>query len=139
MGCIGSGAGGATAPGEGGATPIIVPFITGLAAGGRPLWPAGGLPAGPPPGRGTAAGALTINIVPLNLGAVAPLRLKPHFWHVAALSSFWVPQFGQNTDTYLRCDSNVVGGAEPSVHGLGAPTQGERLLHRKFHHLDARG
>jgi hypothetical protein len=38
-----------------------------------------------------------MSIVPLNLGAAAPFRLKPHFLQVLALSSFSVPQFGQNT------------------------------------------
>jgi len=38
-----------------------------------------------------------MSIVPLNFGAAAPFRLKPHFWHLAPLSSFCVPQFGQNT------------------------------------------
>jgi hypothetical protein len=33
----------------------------------------------------------------LNFGAAAPFRLKVHFEHVAAVSGFWVPQFGQNT------------------------------------------
>lgn len=47
-------------------------------------------------------GALTMSIVPLNLGAAAPFRLNAHFWQAAALSSFCVPQFGQNTLRYLR-------------------------------------
>jgi hypothetical protein len=38
-----------------------------------------------------------MSIVPLNFGAAAPLRLKPHFVHVDADSEFCVPQFGQNT------------------------------------------
>jgi hypothetical protein len=95
----GAGVGGATAPGEGGATPIMVAFMRGFAPGpaafgaGAPL----GVPAAGEPGRGTMGGALTINMVPLNFGAAAPFRLKPHFWHAVALSSFCVPQFGQNT------------------------------------------
>jgi len=43
-----------------------------------------------------------MSMVPLNLGAAAPLTLNPHFWQVATLSSFCVPQFGQNTLIYLR-------------------------------------
>jgi len=55
-----------------------------------------------PPGAGferraDARGEFIMSIVPLNLGAVAPFRLKPHFWHFTPLSSFCVPQFGQNT------------------------------------------
>lgn len=38
-----------------------------------------------------------MSMVPLNFGAAAPFKLKPHFWHAVALSSFCVPQFGQNT------------------------------------------
>jgi hypothetical protein len=38
-----------------------------------------------------------ISMVPLNFGAAAPFRLKLHFEHVAAVSGFCVPQFGQNT------------------------------------------
>jgi hypothetical protein len=95
----GAGVGGATAPGDGGATPIMVAFMRGFAPGptgfgaGAPL----GVPAAGAPGRGTIGGALTISMVPLNFGAAAPFRLKPHFWHAVALSSFCVPQFGQNT------------------------------------------
>ena len=37
-----------------------------------------------------------MSIVPLNLGAAAPLMLKPHFVQVVAVSGFFVPQFGQN-------------------------------------------
>ena len=40
-----------------------------------------------------------MSIVPLNLGAAAPFKLKPHFLQLPALSSFSVPQFGQNTLT----------------------------------------
>jgi hypothetical protein len=46
-------------------------------------------------------GEFIISIVPLNLGAAAPLRLNPHFLQVVAASSFSVPQFGQNT-AHLR-------------------------------------
>jgi hypothetical protein len=89
----GEGAGGATAPGDGGATPIIVALAIdfGHGAGAGPA-AAGGA------ARGAAAtGEFIMSIVPLNLGAAAPLRLKPHFWHFTPLSSFCVPQFGQNT------------------------------------------
>jgi len=109
--------GGCGVPKDGGATPSIVPLSfegTGVApaAGlGPPTAPAGtpgapgtpgagapGAPgAGAPLGRGTPCGAFIINIVPLNLGAAAPFRLKPHFLQVFELSSFSVPQFGQNT------------------------------------------
>jgi hypothetical protein len=105
-GLDGNGAGGATAPGDGGATPIIVALAIdfGHGAGTGPA-PAGGA------ARGAAAtGEFIMSIVPLNLGAAAPLRLKPHFWHFTPLSSFCVPQFGQNTHlppfgriTRLRC------------------------------------
>jgi hypothetical protein len=37
-----------------------------------------------------------MSMVPLNLGAAAPLMLKPHFVQVVAVSGFFVPQFGQN-------------------------------------------
>jgi hypothetical protein len=37
-----------------------------------------------------------MSIVPLNLGAAAPLMLNPHFVQVVAVSEFFVPQFGQN-------------------------------------------
>ncbi len=85
--------GGATAPGDGGATPIIVALAMDLGHGAGP-WP--GTPGGA--ARGTAAtGEFIMSIVPLNLGAAAPFRLKPHFWHLTPLSSFCVPQFGQNT------------------------------------------
>jgi hypothetical protein len=43
-----------------------------------------------------------MSIVPLNFGAAAPLRLKPHFVHVDAVSEFCVPQFGQNTQHLHR-------------------------------------
>ena len=104
----GAPAGGATPPGEGGATPSIVPFSWGLGLGAAAGAPAPGAPAPgagappaagapPPPGRGTFGGAFIISIVPLNLGAAAPFKLKPHLVHVDAVSSFCVPQFGQNT------------------------------------------
>jgi len=38
-----------------------------------------------------------MSMVPLNLGAAAPFKLKLHFEQVGAASGFWVPQFGQNT------------------------------------------
>jgi hypothetical protein len=70
-------------------------FGAGATPGGRAevAEPARGL------GRGAVGGAFTISIVPLNFGAAAPFKLKAHFWQAAALSSFWVPQFGQNTLT----------------------------------------
>ena len=52
------------------------------------------MPAGAP-------GDWFMSMVPLNFGAAAPLRLKPHFVHVDAVSEFCVPQFGQNTQ-HLR-------------------------------------
>lgn len=94
-------AGGAMAPGgcgvpsDGGATPSMVPLSfegMALSAGFGP--PAAGAA---PPGRGTPCGAFIISMVPLNLGAAAPFRLNPHFLQVFELSSFSVPQFGQNT------------------------------------------
>jgi hypothetical protein len=39
-----------------------------------------------------------ISIVPLNFGAAPAFKLKLHFEHVADVSGFCVPQFGQNTD-----------------------------------------
>ena len=39
-----------------------------------------------------------MSIVPLNLGAAAPLMLNPHLTQVVAVSGFFVPQFGQNKD-----------------------------------------
>src|SRR5690606_35449665 len=83
------------APSEGGATPSMVPLSlegTDLSAGFGP--PAAGAV---PPGRRTPCGAFIISIVPLNLGAAAPFMLKPHFLQVFELSSFSVPQLGQNT------------------------------------------
>jgi len=38
-----------------------------------------------------------MSMVPLNLGAEAPFRLKLHLEQCCAVSGFWVPQFGQNT------------------------------------------
>ena len=115
---------GDTLPGDGGATPSIVPFICGGgfaagaaggdaaggdaaggdaagAAGGAPPAGGAGAPGAPPsgaapPGRGTA-GEFIMSIVPLNFGAAAPFRLNPHFEQVVAVSGFCVPQFGQNT------------------------------------------
>src|ERR1700733_11517914 len=80
-----------------GGTPTTVPARFGLSPGAP----------GPCIGRGAvgagagAPGAWFISIVPLNFGAAAPLRLKPHFVHVDAVSEFCVPQFGQNTQ-HLR-------------------------------------
>jgi hypothetical protein len=102
-------------PGIGGATPTIVPLSL-LGGPAAPAAPGTADPGGRGPGTGAAgagggvgtgraapgAGAaepgwFIINIVPLNFGAAAPLTLKLHFEHVAAVSGFWVPQFGQNT------------------------------------------
>lgn len=46
---------------------------------------------------GAVGGCWLISIVPLNFGAAAPFKLKPHFVQVVACSVFCVPQFGQNT------------------------------------------
>lgn len=61
--------------------------------------PGGGGPGGAPgaPIPAGMGGCCVINIVPLNFGADAPLRLNPHLTHVDAVSEFCVPQFGQNT------------------------------------------
>lgn len=81
----------------------IVPLNAAFAGGG-----AGGGAAGAgagTAGRAGAAGAFCafiMSIVPLNLGAEAPLRLKPHLEQTAAVSGFCVPQFGQNTPHLLR-------------------------------------
>jgi hypothetical protein len=79
----------------------MVAFIIGFPAAWAGAWaapmggiagawgaPMGAIGAGAGPAGFGAAGALTINIVPLNLGAAAPFRLKPHFWHVLKVSSF---------------------------------------------------
>jgi hypothetical protein len=94
-------------PGIGGATPTIVPLsLLGGGPAGR-----GGIPGGPdgaggpggaggPPGGGCAPACwLDMSIVPLNLGAAAPFKLKLHFTQVCAFGSLLVPQFGQNTAT----------------------------------------
>src|SRR6185295_12701904 len=47
-------------------------------------------------------------MVPRNFGAEAPDRLKPHFVHGVAVSSFLVPQFGQNTTVTSRTDPSPV-------------------------------
>jgi hypothetical protein len=64
--------------------------------GGSPAGAPGGAPGGPPGGGGRDDSWL-ISMVPLNFGAAAPFKLKPHFEHVDAVSEFCVPQFGQNT------------------------------------------
>ncbi|HMR07509.1 MAG TPA: hypothetical protein PKA88_17125 [Polyangiaceae bacterium] len=54
-----------------------------------PLSEGFGAAGGADAGRGGAAGgALTMSMVPLNLGAAAPFKLKPHFVQVVAASSF---------------------------------------------------
>src|SRR6187549_1538410 len=92
--------GGWGVPNDGGATPSMVPLsFEGTVPAGAGLTPpaAAGAGAGAPLGRGTPCGAFIINMVPLNFGAAAPFKLKPHFLQVFELSSFSVPQFGQNT------------------------------------------
>lgn len=85
----------------------------GAAGGGAAGWAAaGGAAAGGAAGdggagRGGAApgappGVFIMSIVPLNFGAAAPFRLKPHLVQVVAASGFWVPQFGQNTPHLRR-------------------------------------
>jgi hypothetical protein len=54
---------------------------------------AAGAPGTPP------ACWLVMSIVPLNFGAAAPFKLKLHFPQVCAVTSLFVPQFGQNTAT----------------------------------------
>lgn len=98
-GGAGGASGGATPPADGGATPSIVPLSLGFGAAGAPPG-AGG--AAPSPGLGIV-GAFIISMVPLNLGAAEPFKLKPHLTQLFALSSFCVPQFGQNTRPYLHC------------------------------------
>ena len=90
----------------GGATPTIVPFSllggpaapaapgtaeAGRGAGGAPAaGPGGGVGTGRAPGAAGAAepGWFIMSMVPLNFGAAAPLTLKLHFEHVAAVSGF---------------------------------------------------
>lgn len=135
-------AGGATAPGEGGATPIIVAFASdflGATAAGMGTAGAGaGFGTGAAAGDGirgaTPGGAFIINIVPLNLGATAPLILKPHFWHFALLSSFCVPQFGQNTQVPpVDPIRHALLRSRRSVHCAGMLLKGTR---RANPHLD---
>src|SRR5512133_2060917 len=60
----------------------------------------GGAAAGAGAGAAGAFGTLAcfpISIVPRNFGAAAPFMLNPHLEQVAAVSGFWVQQFGQNT------------------------------------------
>src|SRR6478735_684253 len=107
---------------SGGATPIMVPLRDppfGAAAGACPegACPVG---AGAAAAGAAAAGAASglavafITIVPLNRawGALAP-RSKPHWAHLASLSAFLVPQFGQNTKSVLLGGS----GEQPTCHG----------------------
>jgi hypothetical protein len=91
------------AAGGGGAPPItMVPLKAGF-FGGSPAGAAGdggaGLGGAAP---GAPPGVFIMSIVPLNLGAAAPFRLKPHFVQAVAVSGFWVPQFGQNTPHLRR-------------------------------------
>lgn len=57
----------------------------------------GGAGKGARGATGAVGGCWLINIVPLNFGAAAPFKLKPHLVQVVACSVFCVPQFGQNT------------------------------------------
>lgn len=110
--CGAAACGGVAEPAEGGATPTMVPFIPPGRAAGPLRAPPGPAPgAGPVAGGGAlgpggpplARGGFIMSIVPLNFGAAAPLRLKPHLLHVVADSEFCVPQFGQNKP-HLRRD-----------------------------------
>jgi len=145
--CAGTGAAAAASigvgalPADGGATPSIVPFsfgrtaaaaaagaaaaaaaaveaavATAAAAGAAGAAPVVAAPASAL-GRGTLAGAFIISIVPLNFGALAPFRLKPHLLHVVAASGFWVPQFGQNTQ-HLPGPPRAALAAEPTRPAL---------------------
>lgn len=124
--------GGCGAPNDGGATPSIVPLSfdgTGAAAAGFGPPAAAGTPgaAGAPLGRGTppCCGEFIINMVPLNFGAAAPFRLKPHFLQVFELSSFSVPQFGQNTISppFLpHARDKKVQGTRPAVESTSSVT-----------------
>src|SRR6478609_1776369 len=114
---------------SGGATPIMVPLRDppfGAAAGACPegACPGGaGAAAAGAAGAGAASGLAVafITIVPLNRawGALAP-RSKPHWAHLASLSAFLVPQFGQNTKSVLLGGS----GEQPTCHG---PRETSRL------------
>lgn len=67
-------------------------------AGGAPaMGGGGGAGNGASGDAGAVGGCWLISIVPLNFGAAAPFKLKPHFVQVVACSVFCVPQFGQNT------------------------------------------
>ena len=95
-------------PGPLGAMPTIVPLmftLGGPAGGGAPGGAPGGAAPGGAPGAGGCCpcGLFIISMVPLNLGAAPPLRLKPHFEQVADVSGFCVPQFGQN-NADLACE-----------------------------------
>lgn len=86
--------------------PLKAGFLPGSAGGAGVGGGAGGAAGDGGAGRGGAAGAppgvFIMSIVPLNFGAAAPLRLKPHFVQAVAVSGFWVPQFGQNTPHLRR-------------------------------------
>ena len=49
-----------------------------------------------------------MSIVPLNFGADAPFKLKPHLEQTAAVSGFCVPQFGQNTPHLLASEQSTL-------------------------------
>ena len=113
MSASGDGAGAGVAPGDGpgaapnpiGATPTIVPFsLLGMGAGGAITGASGAAGGGTEAGRGGAAAAgapaggampgwFIMSMVPLNLGAAAPLIANEHRVHAVAVSEFSVPQF----------------------------------------------
>lgn len=108
-------------PGIGGATPTIVPLsrLGGGPAGRGGIAGAGGAAGGgADPGEGTPGippgGWFAMSIVPLNLGAAAPFKLKLHFTHVCAVASLLVPQFGQNTARSIQVEITL---AQASFRG----------------------
>jgi hypothetical protein len=68
-----------------------------VGGGGADAKGGGGAGKGASGAAGAVGGCWLISIVPLNFGAAAPFKLKPHFVQVVACSVFCVPQFGQNT------------------------------------------
>ena len=117
-------------PRPAGGTPTTVPARPWLGGpprpGGAPGGPGGmGGPAGGAPGGrgGPAEGCWFMSMVPLNFGAAAPFRLKPHFVHVDAVSEFCVPQLGQNTH-HLRQGARGPCGLHASR--IGAERNGTR-------------
>jgi hypothetical protein len=92
-------------------------FLAGSWAGGAAGDGGAGLGGAAP---GAPPGVFIMSIVPLNLGAAAPFRLKPHFVQAVAVSGFWVPQFGQNTP-HLRRVLTRNGFQNGSAGSLHAP------------------